>query len=218
MPLYDNLLTQAGGRQSNTPVAQQTGAASYRMKPSVPSAPAPPSIPAGAVGRPSSRPAQPSVPVGGAPTPPTPAAPVASPAKPPSAGTPKKGFGDTAPPQGGAGGNVPQTPGMTTNNMAPGANVAFSRVPTRADWAGLLPGVAVKTPYGTSTMGADGEPVHTFDSPESEARYRQDEANYAAKHTPSMLDSFPGAPKPRVKLGRPFYDVWSGSMVNPSQS
>lgn len=226
MPLYDNLLTQAGGRQPGGPVARPVGQSSTSLQPSRPGAPVSPSIPAGVVGRPSSRPAMPSGPVGGLRNPRTPAAPEASPAAPPPAGPPsqpappvadpKAPFGappPATPPKGPFGQPQPQPPGQApvTNNFS----VQYSRIPTRSDLAGLLPGVQVQTPYGTTAMGADGEPVHTFASPESEARYRQDEASYAARYGPTPLASFPGAPTPRVRMGRPAFNPFTGSWLSP---
>lgn len=230
MALYENLLTQAGGRQSGSPVTRPTFGGS--VQPSQPNYPAPPSPPAGVTGRPSSRPVMPSPPVAG-PASTAPAVPDSSPAAPPTTGGPKR-YGipegnpqtqqpvaPAAPPpdpmkqqmRTGAPGGAP-TAALSGGQAGPALTV--NRVPTSSDHVGLLPGVAIRSPYGTHTMGSDGKPAVTFDSPEHEMRYKTDEANYAGQLSTGPLSGFPGAPRQPATLGRPAYDVWSGSWIQPN--
>lgn len=225
--LYNQLLTQAGGRNSGSPIARPTGGGTS-MQVSQPSYPSPPSSSAGPTGRPSSRPVTPSAP-GVLPFPRTPAAPVPpSPADGGAPGAPSP----TAPaprrmgiPTGEPGGPPAQpqpapqpqgslTPAATTT---PGGGVVLnlSRVPARRDWVGLPPGAAVQTPYGHANLGDDGHPIITFASPEHEARYRTDEANYARSYGPTPFAGMPGAPQPPVTLGRSAYNPFSGTWLNP---
>ena len=231
-PLYDQILTQAGGRQPGQPVARPNSGG-RSMQPSVPSYPSPPSSTVGAVGRPSSRPI---VPVGvQAPTAPT--APVSSPAGPTSAGTPLTSnvvLGDSK--SGGNPGGMttfqhppPQEPAQpaapppdpmkqqmrTGGGGAPTAALNLNRVPSRADYVGLLPGTGIGTPYGHATVGSDGNPIIQFASPQHEARYRADEIQYASKYGSNPLSQFPGAPTPNIRLGRPAFNPFSGSWLTP---
>jgi hypothetical protein len=233
-PLYDQLLTQAGGRTSGSPVAR-IGGGGRTMQPSIPSYPSPPSSTAGATGRPSSRPV---VPVGvQAPT--APAAPVSSPAGPTPAGTPLNPRG----PIGGGGPEgvrepppqVPQpaqpppppqmrygpaggTPTAALGNTTPAQpTLNLNRVPSRRDYVGLLPGTAIGTPYGAASVGSDGHPVIQFSTPEHEARYRQDETQYRNRFGPTPLSAFPGAPQPIVQLGRPAWNPFTGAWTVPQQ-
>lgn len=91
----------------------------------------------------------------------------------------------------------------------------LNRVPSRQDWVGLMPGMRVNTPYGSAQLGSDGHPVIEFASPEHEARYRNDEANYAKQYGPTPFSNMPGAPQPQVRLGRYAYNPFQGSFLVP---
>jgi hypothetical protein len=80
---------------------------------------------------------------------------------------------------------------------------------------GLLPGTPISTPYGHAALGSDGNPVITFASPEHEARYRNDEANYGKQFGPTPFAGMPGAPQPEIKLGRTYYNPFSGAFLTP---
>lgn len=236
VPLYDQLLTQAGGRTPGSPIARPTGGG-RAMQTSLPSYPAPPSPTVGVSGRPSSRPV---VPVG-VQAPSTPTAPASSPAGPTSAGTPSTQglMGSPTTGQPPSGKTTFQKPGeppapppdpmkerMRTGGGAGsaalnGAQAAppvlnLSRVPSRADYIGMLPGTQIGTPYGPASVGADGHPVISFPSPEHEARYRADETQYASGYGPTPLSQFPGAPSPIVRLGRPAWNPFSGTWLTPN--
>lgn len=236
MAMFENLLSQSGGRQSGTPFAQSIGGnsgASFRLQPSSPAYPAPPSPSAGQPGRPSSRPAMPSAPVGGFPVSRPPAAPAPSPAPTSPPGAPQPPTAPTAPKT-----KQPSIPDYTTSPVttpppqpprtkpdgttAPttpvtNAIASFNRVPTRSDMAGLMPGVEARTPYGRASLGPDGRLAHTFDSPEAEQRYNMDQASYANRFGPTPLSSFPGAPTPPITLGRPAWNPWSGTWLTPDK-
>lgn len=247
VPLYDQLLTQAGGRTSGSPVARPMGGGGRAMQPSIPSYPSPPSVTAGATGRPSSRPAVPGV-VG---TPSAPAAPASSPAGPTASGTPRYRTQPQTPvpstPITGPGPEVeapPQTPrirpdappspppdpmkermrvgggagsgalnGVSGTVAQPTLNL--NRAPSRRDYVGMLPGTGIGTPYGVATIGADGNPIIQFSSPEHEARYRNDESQYKGRFGPTPLSRFPGAPQPTIQLGRPAFNPFTGTWLTP---
>jgi hypothetical protein len=73
------------------------------------------------------------------------------------------------------------------------------------------------TPYGHANLGDDGHPIITFASPEHEARYRTDEANYARRFGTTPFSGLPGAPQPDIKLGRTYYNPFSGAFLTPGQ-
>jgi hypothetical protein len=201
------------------------------MSASQPSYPAPPSVTTGAPGRPSSRPVAPGV----VSAPNAPVAPVSSPAGPTPSGAPNQGPAG-APPRPLLG-DVPTRPDTTTkvglggHNTPPaptgppppaavqqpggGVTLQLNRIPARRDYVGLLPGTGISTPYGHATLGSDGQPVIQFASPQHEARYRQDEAGYAAKFGPTPLSGMPGAPQPNIRLGQHAYNPFTGGFLSP---
>jgi len=226
--LYNQLLTQAGGRQSGSPISRPT-AGGTAMQVSQPSYPAPPSPSAGVTGRPSSRPVVPSAPGGvqafqppAAPVPPSPAGPTLPGAPSPTAQPQRRQM-----PQGPQGlreapaQTQPQpqsspTPAAVTTPSG-GVTLNLNRIPSRRDYVGLLPGTGISTPYGHATLGSDGHPVIQFGSPEQEARYRTDEANYGKQYGPTPFSGMPGAPQPQVRLGRTAYNPFSGAFLTPPQ-
>jgi hypothetical protein len=246
-PLYDQILTQAGGRTPGSPVARPTSGG-RSMQPSIPSYPSPPSSTVGVTGRPSSRPVVPGV----VQAPQAPTAPVSSPAGPTASGTPSGGMpqppgidpvqrvpvpstpitgpGPEAPPEaprqpppppvdpmtqpmrvGGGGGSA------ALNGVTQQPTLNLPRVPSRRDYVGLLPGMGIGTPYGPATVGADGDPIIQFPTPEHEARYRQDETQYAARYGANPISQFPGAPQPNIRLGRPAFNPFQGTWLTPNQ-
>lgn len=227
LPLFEQL-TQAGGRQSGTPVNRSLNNG-VGVSPSQPSYPAPPSVTTGAPGRPSSRPAGPV----GVATQTAPVAPVASPAGPTPAGPtsqptnqdPMQPMIDPNQPKGQphqkqhpqpAAPSGPPPPAATTTPGG-GITLQLNRIPARRDYVGLLPGTGISTPYGHATLGADGKPVIQFPSAEHEQRYRTDTANYAKRFGPTPLSSFPGAPQPPITLGSHAYNPFTGAWLTPDQ-
>jgi hypothetical protein len=203
------------------------------MQPSIPSYPSPPSSTVGVTGRPSSRPVVPGV----VQAPQAPTAPVSSPAGPTASGTPSR-RGDTQPryretipqpttPQpaspppvdpmtqpmrvGGGGGSA------ALNGVTQQPTLNLPRVPSRRDYVGLLPGMGIGTPYGPATVGADGDPIIQFPTPEHEARYRQDETQYASRYGANPISQFPGAPQPNIRLGRPAFNPFQRTWLTPNQ-
>ena len=226
-PLYDQILTQAGGRTPGSPVARPTSGG-RSMQPSIPSYPSPPSSTVGVTGRPSSRPAVPGV----VQAPQAPTAPASSPAGPTASGTPSGERFLTQPehrreitPQPAAPPPDPMKQPMRVgggggsgalNGVTQQPTLNLPRVPSRRDYVGLLPGTGIGTPYGPATVGADGDPIIQFPTPEHEARYRQDETQYAARYGPNPIAQFPGAPQPNIRLGRPAFNPFSGTWLSPS--
>ena len=230
LPLFEQL-TQAGGRQSGTPVNRSLNNG-VGVSPSQPSYPAPPSVTTGAPGRPSSRPAGPV----GVATQTAPVAPVASPAGPTPAGPtlaphqpttqdPMQPKVDPNQPPGHPHQHQPSQPAAPSGPPPPaatttpggGITLQLNRIPARRDYVGLLPGTGISTPYGHATLGADGKPVIQFPSAEHEQRYRTDTANYAKRFGPTPLSSFPGAPQPPITLGSHAYNPFTGAWLTPDQ-
>lgn len=193
------------------------------QQPEFPGAPPRPSMPAQSVNQPaaaSAPPGRPPMPVptpAGSPGPFPPPSPGSGSTAAPGAGrsvglsAPGPTFFSTPPPGGTAGGGG----GAGTPPAAPAAappvaplGYRLDHVPTKAERAGMPPGLQISTPYGD--IGPDGGLVQT---PETAAAYQGKvlEVTKQFGWHPGTTD--PMAPQPTIRLGKPHYNPFTNEWV-----